>query len=476
MRLPRVLIPVNFFITLILIWFLFIMVNWISSRRYARWDLTQQQFTTLSDQTRQTLTQLTEPVAVTVFYQPTHQLYDYVRDLLAEYERKSAQVSVEHVDPQQDVARARQLVKRFETDVTDPSALNLVIFESGTRHKYLKDADLAEYDYSAVSVTGTPRVAAFSGEEAFTSAIISVTQAEQPLVWFTTGHGEKPLNVTEPTGLGELKETLEERNLQIEEVILLERETIPEEVRLVVIAGPTRRFSEHEVELLGTFLKDGGALLAMIDPLDEPGLEPLLAEWGIALDATVVVDPERRLPFISAANLLVATSTQHPIVEKMQTLITLFPLARSVRATVPLPEGLKVTSLAMTSASGWGETQTDTESFEFNEGIDVAGPVPIAVAAERSDPPRTRLVVVGDSEFVMNGQIDNPGGNRDFVLGAVYWLIEQERLIGIGPKPIEVLELNLTAAQLTGIFWVSLLGLPVLCGLLGAGMWWVRRT
>jgi len=61
------------------------------------------------------------------------------------------------------------------------------------------------------------------------------------------------------------------------------------------------------------------------------------------------------------------------------------------------------------------------------------------------------------------------------LLGAFYWLIEQEQLIGIGPKPLEAMKLDLTSAELRGLSWFSFLAMPLACGLVGAGVWWVRR-
>ena len=98
----------------------------------------------------------------------------------------------------------------------------------------------------------------------------------------------------------------------------------------------------------------------------------------------------------------------------------------------------------------------------------------IAAAAERNELIRTRLVVVGDSDFVVNAQLHN-AGNGDLFMGAVHWLIEQEQLIGIGPKSVEAIKLHLTEGQLAVVFWTSFLGLPSLCGILGVLMWWLRR-
>ena len=466
----RVLASFNVLTMLVLLGVLFIMVNYIASRRYSRWDLKQFKTATLSDKTRQTLKSLTQPVTVAVFYQPTNRLYDLVKDQLQEYQRYSSRIKVEYVDPDQDFARAKQLATEFQIEEA-----NLVVFQSGTRHKYLSDTELAEYDYEAVASGGRPRVKAFKGEEAFTATILSVTQATTPLIWATTGHGEKALDSTEPKGISSLQRALEQQNFSVQPVNLLEQPTIPRDVRLIIIPGPTHRFTEVEVGLLQAYLEQGGGLLALIDPLEDTGLDDLLERWGVTLGMDIVVDPARQLPFVSAANLFVTSYTQHPIVQKMKTLMTLFPLARSVQPTKPAPQGLATATLALTSAAGWGETTTAIETFEYNDGQDLKGPVSIAVAAERTTPARTRVVAIGDSDFLINAQLPNVG-NRDFLLGAVYWLTEQEQLIGIGPKPLNTVKLNLTGQQLTGVFWFSFLALPLACGMLGALMWWTRRT
>ena len=137
---------------------LLIMVTWISGRRHVRWDLSRQQLSTLSGQTRQVLEGLRDPVRVIVFFEPGHRLFPLVRDLLKEYERLSPQVRVEIVDPQQDVARAQQLAQELQLD-----ALNLVIVQAATRHKHLSEADLAEFDYGAMTLAEEPRVKAFKG-------------------------------------------------------------------------------------------------------------------------------------------------------------------------------------------------------------------------------------------------------------------------------------------------------------------------
>lgn len=469
MRARRLLASLNLAATLLLLGVLFILINWVASRRYVRWDASPAKITTLSEKTLQTLKALSTPVSVVVFYQPGQRLAQLVADLLAEYERRAPQLTVEFVDPERDLARAMQLAQELKLEQA-----NLVIVRAGARRKIIEEPELAEYDFSAFSELG-PQIRAFKGEEALTAALLNVTQTTQPLVWLVSGHGEKSAQSREITGLSQLQRALEQQNLRLETVTLLERTEIPKDVQLLLIAGPTRAFAPSELAVLQRWMDHGGRLLALLDPLQPTDLEPWLASWGVQVDPDLVVDPARQLPFVSAANLMVTTYTKHPIVEKMKTLITLFPLARSVRPTQPLPASLTVTPLALTSEAGWGEMQTEQETAQFTEGTDLKGPVPIAVAVERNGAPPVRLVVVGDSDFVSDSQLLQVG-NRDFLLAAVNWLASQEQLIGIAPKTLEAVRLQLTRRQAAGVFWFSFTALPLACGLLGALMWWLRRT
>ncbi len=460
----------NFVAMLILLGVLFILVNYVSSRRFARIELTKQQFGQISEQTEKALDSLDQPVEIILFYQPGHQLYEPIKDLLEAYARRSPKIRVEYLDPDQDRARAQQIIQEMKID-----SLNLVIFKSGSRHKYLPETELAEFDYASLQLGQPPQLKGFKAESAFTSAIRNVTQAEQPVIWVVTGHGEKEMDSPEPVGLSEFKRTLEQQNMSLQSITLLDKTQIAPDIKLLVVAGPTRRFTDAEISLVEKYLDNGGRLLALLDPLVETGLEALLERWGVTLGNDIVVDPTRQLPFVSAANLFVVEYLEHPIVASMRTLATLFPLARSVRPKTPAPEGVTVSRLAETSQQGWGETTTDSEAFQYDSETDTQGPVSIAVAVESAQPRKTRIVVVGDSEFAINAQVGS-AGNRDLLSGAANWLVDQEVMIGIGPKPIETIKLQLTEDQVRGLMYFSFAALPLACLGLGLATWWLRRT
>ena len=446
---------------------LFVLVNVLGARYYQRLDLTSTRMYTLSEKSIAILTGLSDPLTITLFYQPDNALYDPVSTLLKEYAGSSPQIRVEKVDPHRDIAQAQRLAQRYKVD-----ALNVVVFESGGKSKYVTDEEIAEFEFAGYLTGIPPRMIAFKGEEAFTSAILSVTQARLPAVRFATGHAERPLGDAGVAGISQAVKLLRQDNMDVGSVTLLGEEKLdPAEVDCLIIAGPKLRFSESELELVRSYLEAGGAVLALLDPLMDSGVERVAAGWGIDVGQDIVVDPAQKLPFVSAANVFITSYTDHEIVRGLEGVATLFPLARSVSPAGETPEGVQVSALASTTEGGWGESDVDNSPFSFDEGSDREGPVSIAAAMWR-DP--SRMVVVGDSDFVTNAQVANLG-NSDLFLNSVNWLLQREKLISISPKIAEDMRINLTNRQMGNAFWQIVIALPALSLSLGGAVWWKRR-
>jgi len=84
------------------------------------------------------------------------------------------------------------------------------------------------------------------------------------------------------------------------------------------------------------------------------------------------------------------------------------------------------------------------------------------------------MIVVGDSLFLGNLQIDS-AANRDFAAAAVNWLLERTQLLtGMGPRPVKEYRIVMTRAQLHQAQWVLLGALPGSVLVLG-GLVWLRR-
>ncbi len=324
-------------VAVVLLIALTVMVNWLSSRRWVRKDLTATQIYTLSEKTENILADLDEEIRVVVFMTPATSMYDQVHELLERYKTASEKVSVEFIDPDKEPLKTTQLAEQFGVQVADT-----VVFIYGDRTKYVTSDQMAEMDYSGMQYGQGPTMQAFKGEEQFTSAILSLVAPDVPKVYFVTGHGEASMAAS-TGGAGDrslslLADALKRENMATEDVSLLSGE-VPADADVIALIGPTRAYTEAEIEALNGYLDDGGRLVVALDPLIEPTgsmrptrLEALLAERGVLVHDDLVVDPSRRLPFYDLSAVYLEDFPSHPITQGLEGLAVLFTVARSLAA------------------------------------------------------------------------------------------------------------------------------------------------
>jgi ABC-type uncharacterized transport system involved in gliding motility auxiliary subunit len=446
---------------------------------------------------------------------PQEQLYSSVRELMDRYEARSSKIKVREVDPDKNLAEAQSIVDEYQI-----SQINVVVFDSDAGRKVVQTADLAEMDYSGMQYGQGPEMTGFKGEQAFTSAILEVTQTRQPKVLFTTGHGEMGLSDPSTRGLAIAQSILQDDNVIVEEWPTLGKAEVPADADLVVIAGPSSNFVEPELLMLRSHLDNGGHMLVALDPvlrddggLVEAGLESLLGDFGAEVGNNIVVDPANPLPFFGAETIFVNSYGVHPITRPLSEaqLPVIIPLARSVVAADV--DGLTVTELFKTTSEGWGESNLrELDKVEKQED-DLEGPVSLGVAIESSSPSTSddaddlqfdeeggpagsvegldegedespgfpadiaeglRLVVIGDADFLSNGQLQN-APNEALFSNTMNWLVERDSLVAIPPKKPEQVRLSLTKSQLTRLTWLVLGVLPGIVVATGVSIYFRRR-
>lgn len=476
------------------------MVNYFGWKYHVRGDWTSSGLYTLSQRSQQVLDDIPEAVDVVVFMRPGDQLYEPVQELLARYDAASPKIRVRTVDPERNVAQAQALVEQYQL-----THGNVVVFQSGEERRVIEAADLAEYDYSGMQFGQGPQMTGFKGEQMFTGALLELAEGRKPRVLFTTGHGEASLDDQSPTGLSQLQELLGQDNFELEEWRSLGKENVPEDVDLIVVAGPRSGFTPPELDLLGRFVGRGGRMIVLLEPLlpdqavTETGLEEWLAGYGVRVGRDIVVDPANQVPFFGAESFFINSYGEHPVTQALSDagVPVIVSLARSV-TTEGGGAGYEVTQLLQTGAEGWAETGLDDLTAVEQGDQDVAGPVSLAVAVTAAPEPTdaageaggeetsaeagedassesgVRLVVVGDSDLLTNGQIGN-AGNPTFALNAINWLVERQQLLGIPPKEPEQVRLTLTRGQLQRLFWLVIVGLPLAAVAAGAVVYVRRR-
>lgn len=473
-RLRRWTLRANLATVLLLAGVLCAMVNYLSIRHYARVHWNRDRFAQLSNQSLSLLDSIAADIRIVALLRPSNEAYRSVDVLLQEYAARSANVSIEFVDPDRDLARTEQLVRQYR--LVDSEC---VVFDIRGRHQVVPASDLFEFGYPAARIEEPPR-RAFRGEQLFTSAIYALTQAVRPTVLFIQGHGEhSPADFDRRSGYSRIAARLRDENLDVELLNLGEAKSVPNNCALMVIAGPVHPFAPFEITLIRDYLDRKGRLLLLLDARTKTGLDSLLSDWGIGLGDDIVIDEAHTL---SGRELYLTTYRDHPITTPLQGLATVLFLPRSIRPRPFTAGGDKpvVSELVTSSATGWAEFDPDDPSPHLDPQVDISGPVPVAVAIERGPIPGvhvqirpTRLVVIGDSDLATNGGL--MGANADLFLNSVNWLLEREELLALAPATVEEFRLVMDARQLRRLFVAVVILLPALVAVLGLGVAWRRR-
>ncbi|MCX6901082.1 MAG: GldG family protein [Verrucomicrobia bacterium] len=465
--------------------------NWFTQKTDYRFDWTRSAYYKLSDKTKEIARKLTKPVQVIMFFKPTSnndaRLMSDLQNLMKEYENLSKNIKFEVVDIDRDPMAAQLIQKHAVTTA------NTVAVLCGDKKKYLSDSDIMEFSGGGGNPwqPEPPKATAFKGEQAITSAILSVTEEKQRKVYFLTGHGEKdPESFDEAKGYSTISNKLKQDNMLVEKLKLTEKHEIPKDCDVLVIAGPAVRLTAEEVDLVGKFIENRGRVIAMLDPMTDTALEPLMEKWNVRLDNDLIM---MRVSILGLREGItfdtpVGDYGQHPIVNKIRDLNCFFPRARSLDAidaggAEPSPDKPKVTWLVKSPDKNcWGETDfkaMERREAKFDEATDKKTPLTMAVAVERGgnvsgvDVGSSRMVVIGTSNLLMNKYVME-AANSDFFLNAVNWLLQREDKIAISPKTPE--EFKFALGPRFSLFSVAvLLGIPGIVTIIGIGVWMNRR-
>jgi len=451
-----------------------------------RFDLTRAKLYSLSPSTVTMLRRLDKPVHIVFFHDPmmreTVELYELVA-------RQSPRITVEFYDPMLNPAQARLFGVQF--------AGTAVLESEGRKLQVSSDS-----------------------ETDIANGILRVSQGAKQLACFLDGHGEPdPFSMEshdhlegapghthglgaqyvlhERHGMAKARHSLEAMNYDVEKVLLVRGGDALSRCALLVVAGPKAALLPPEVAAVRAYLAAGGNAFFMLDPFVRTGLEPIVREYGVVLDDTIVIDEASH--FWADVSSPAVTSYNHHLVT-VDLPLTFFPGVRSLSPTPGRVPGTTVVPILNSSTNSWAQTRPDR--VEFRKGRDVAGPNTLMVMATRRPvasgdaaairfgprgaraavPPavalrvtgRSRIAVVGDSDFATNSFFHIMGNGRLF-LNTVNYLAAEENLIGIAPRTHDLPRVNLTNRQMKGTFFLSVILVPALLAVVGTAVWWRQR-
>lgn len=471
-------------------------VNVLVARFYHRWDWTTERIYTLTDATKQTLRSLGEPVEVVVFLAQSDPLTLTVRHMLDAYGSETRQLVTRWVDPDRDPAQflalQQELGIRVEGKTEDGRLVTdaVVVVSRGAKRWFLTTGDFFAYDDEGRARSRL--------EQSLTGAIRNVLGSERALLCFATGHGEISMDDGGPNGLAELRYRLEKNNFE-PRAVDLSAQTKGEPLgpcRLLVVAGPEEKFSPAEAEPVLRYLRDGGSVLMLVNPLLDAdsrivpsGLEVVAGAAGIELgqDFVVETDAAARLP-TGAGETFFAAPALHDITKGLvgdgdQPVRVLLSGAQSLRAA---ERGPAASTLLTTSERA--HAFRDIRPF-VNEGraidasdADRTGPFAVAMAGElpkRGDAPHgPRVVVVGTASAAWGRNWRDAGlaGVRAFLESAISWLTARPAILDVPEKPAAEAGLRLTEESSAEVVRYVLVYMPGTALLLGILVMYRRRS
>lgn len=232
-RIGRWQIGLNVLIQVALVLLLAAMVNALAFRHYKRWDYSRDQKYALSDKTKSFLETIKGKVKVINFFAPNTAISADVQNLLTEYQYAGkGKIDVENIDPDRAFSRAREMFEKYKVVSDEP----LLVIDYEGRNKSVKASEMAEIDQSGMAFGEGPRIAAFKGEQALTSALMDLVEGKKNVLGYVIGHKEPPLTGQSPITI--LKTFIENENIKLQELNFFEVSSVPSDVRAIMIAGP----------------------------------------------------------------------------------------------------------------------------------------------------------------------------------------------------------------------------------------------
>ena len=319
-----------------------------------------------------------------------------------------------------------------------------------------------------------------------------MTTDKRPSVAFLTGLGA--LGESELPSLGRaLMERYEVTSLDLSQESDLGLD--PENMDLVILAGPKEPVSEKKVNEIENFISQGGGALILVDKhqisLETPttslvttGLEEFLQRQGIGVDEGLVMD------YGSNSNISMGPQGLFNVVRPYP----LWPigLKGSLHATTRDLNGL---------SAGWATAITIADSVENIERLwittEAGGIQPpnslimpdallqpdpdgfqtvtlaVAIGGGETEPTTNdvregRIIVVGDVDFLEESFIQVSPDNLIFAENAIDWLAQDEALIAIRSKTRTPPPIVFTSDfQKASLRWGNLIGVPLIIVIYG---------
>ncbi|MBR4554190.1 MAG: GldG family protein [Ruminococcus sp.] len=484
-----------------------VLVNVIATVIFERYpltlDLTQEKRFSISDQSVDYVKGINVDVLITVFATEENfdALSDYTRqasEVIKKFKHYNDRISYRYVDMDSnpdiiaeygtDAVMPYNIM--FETNPTEDvkrtrnvSLLDLVKFKdefvTSLNQYYGTDISgmLNYYGGSDIRVLQTfgGYVEASRADEAFTSALMAVTDPNPTTAVFLTGRKELDT-------LPYLHSLLEANGYQVKDIDIT-KEDIPEEATVVIIPAPAEDYLDTEVKKLSDYLDNGGKMgkqmlyAASASQPETKNLDEFLEEWGIKIGKGVICEQKSEMfymrPYYTVSDYVSDNFTQDMTSSSFK-LINVGSRPISLLFDERNNNG---TEAYVTSSEDAVVLDISTgEQLAKGKQTYVAVASKAVFSTEDGSGTYSNIIVYGSAESLSDSYLSyTQFGNREYVLSLLNGTTHKTSTgITIEPKVITGNVFDLTDAQSSALQWTFTLIIPVIVLIIG-GVIWLRR-
>lgn len=446
-----------------------VFLNLIANDHDWKKDLTKNKLHTLSDESAKVLASIKQDIRIRAFVDA--RVRNEFDNFFSKYSYVSKNVHFEHIDLDKDP----MVLEKYKI-----KNAGVLIVESETRTARVDN----------LSGPDDPKL-----EEKLTNALIQVTKGDKKKIYFVSGHGEKLITDTGPKGYSDMKDTLEAGRYNVEELVTVQKEKIPSDAEILILAGPVSDFMEYELNSFDEFLKRGGKILFLLEPETNAKVQGFLAKYGVSWKAKKTILEQNPAQLRAGGSPLVPivvsyNRTQEIVKDAQQ--VSIFPISTPVEKSPKAPPEYKVDSLFSTSKLSLEVEMFAENKLKVDQKNDRRGPLSLGVAVsgpavnkvidakekaeQKPDAPKAefRLVVIGDSDFASNGVVKT-GINRDIFQNSLSWLAQEEDLISIRPRTSDERYFNIDGVRTRVITFTAGVFLPLSMLVSGLLVWFTRK-
>lgn len=312
-----------------------------------------------------------------------------------------------------------------------------------------------------------------NAEQAYTSALMVVTDSNPIKITLLTGRGEAvPLNYYQ---------TLMKANGYQVDSVNITTEEIPQDTNIAVIAAPTVDYTDAEVKKVSDFLNNDGKLeknlmyIESVQQPDTPKIDELLEEYGIVIEDYCMYDSDSSHG--SNGLLMVdfsAEDYEKDIKDKSLAMLTTL-YTKPIKLKYDEEDMKKTVELLKTAETGYKADLTTGDKVSSGEQLAAAIGYK-AVFNDDNTEGYSQVLVLG-SEFLLDDSVlqATQYANSQWILSVTNQITGKTTSgITIEPSKIGGELFELTDAQISIYKWVFILVIPLIVLVIGVVVW-VRR-